>query len=226
MENLKYFYKEQGFVIAKSVFADDAVRSLKSHCKGLGEDRHSGVKVFTTQNLSDPLKAFCCNLKLVEMVKLIFGEPTIEFLSVKTVFKDAETTYASPWHQDYPYWGGATHKLSCWIALDRAKVANGCLQIIPKSHTQNYHHTKSDPDKFENRVPEELLVGMNRMNVELEPGDVLFFHDRLLHASHPNTIGLDRWCMISTYRISSVVDNSHIDATTWKQPIKLWMVCL
>jgi len=38
------------------------------------------------------------------------------------------------------------------------------------------------------------------VTVEMLAGDVLIFHDLLLHASHPNTSGRSRFSLIPTYR--------------------------
>ena len=100
---------------------------------------------------------------------------------------------------DYPYWKG-THKISAWVAIDDASVANGCLKVVPQSHGKEHPHAEhQEAIAFDNRLSDmSLLAGA--LSVELKAGSAIFFHDLLLHASNANTNGADRYCMIPTYR--------------------------
>jgi len=48
----------------------------------------------------------------------------------------------------------------------------------------------------------EALGRFEREYVELEPGDLLFFHANTLHMSEANTSDKPRWSMISAYNLS------------------------
>ena len=135
--------------------------------------------------------------------------PNIEFLSDKVVFKSADTEFGSPWHQDWPYWEGA-HKLSVWIPLDDATEANGTLRVLPGSHREPVVHDgdASDGLGFGNRLDPSSVDESEAVTVELEAGGAIFFHDLLLHASHPNRSGEDRWVWIPTYR-DAAADDRH-----------------
>src|SRR5438105_4986324 len=54
--------------------------------------------------------------------------------------------------------------------------------------------TGADPERVEN-----ALKIMERVYVELEPGDVLFFHSNTLHASDQNKSRQPRWSFICCY---------------------------
>lgn len=126
------------------------------------------------------------------------------------MFKSSSVHFASPWHQDQAYWGGAT-KWSAWIALEDANAENGCLRVIPGSHRhQRDHASVRDARGFTNRVPDDELEGETIIEVEMKQGDVLVFHDRLLHSSHPNRSGRERWSFIPTYRNADVPDTSTV----------------
>jgi len=43
-------------------------------------------------------------------------------------------------------------------------------------------------------------AALDVVDVPLGAGGVLLFHDLVLHSSHPNVEGSDRYCMIPTYR--------------------------
>ena len=90
---------------------------------------------------------------------------------------------------------------SCFIAVDRATRANGCLQVIPGSqqfgridHGKVGGQTGADAERVAaalERLPLEY--------VEMEPGDGLFFHGNLLHRSDQNTSPDPRWALICCY---------------------------
>ncbi len=144
--------------------------------------------------------------RLVDILEAIIG-PNVEFLSDKVVFKDAERHAASPWHQDWPYWEG-THKISVWVALDDATPENGCLKFLPGSHRGSAIHDgdSSDGSGFGHRVRAEKVDEGEAVTVPLEAGGAVFFHDLVLHSSHPNTTRGERWTWVPTYRDAQADD--------------------
>lgn len=150
------------------------------------------------------------------MLEQLVG-PNVEFLSVKSVFKNRGLRFASPWHQDWFYWGGS-NKISAWVALDEATPENGCLKIIPGTHRKVYVLVRVDKGNgFVLHVPEDTIRDLPVVTVALKRGDVVFFHDLALHASHENSSGVDRWSLITTYHDASVKDTSDV----WKHTIVL-----
>ncbi len=49
---------------------------------------------------------------------------------------------------------------------------------------------------------EEAMKRNERVHVELQPGDALFFHSNLLHMSDANLSDRPRWSLISAYNLS------------------------
>ena len=123
-------------------------------------------------------------------------------------------------HQDSKYI--ATYPdtlLGTWLALDEIDEANGCLWVVPGSNHQpvypevapdgtpnhaNVHATgsmavkpvtaTSHLDDATNTLSEVARQYGEETWVpcRVSPGDVVFFHPRLLHRSHPNT-SMNRW---------------------------------
>jgi ectoine hydroxylase-related dioxygenase (phytanoyl-CoA dioxygenase family) len=90
---------------------------------------------------------------------------------------------------------------SCFIAVDRATRANGCLQVIPTSqrlgridHGKVGGQTGADAERVA-----AVLERLPMVHVEMEPGDGLFFHGNLLHRSDQNTSPDPRWALICCY---------------------------
>ena len=105
------------------------------------------------------------------------------------------------WHQDIRYWSFERPELvSVWIALGREHFENGCLLVLPGTHKMEFEAARLDAALFlrpEVGQNEQLIRTQRR--VELEPGDVLFFHCRLLHAAGRNQTGDTKFSLVFTY---------------------------
>ncbi|MGZ0151170.1 phytanoyl-CoA dioxygenase family protein [Kribbella sp. WER1] len=77
--------------------------------------------------------------------------------------------------------------IAAWMALDTVDVANGCLEVVPGSHRWPILCTeKADTTVSFTDVTVPLPTAEAAIPVEMEPGDVLFFHGALVHGSNPN----------------------------------------
>lgn len=77
--------------------------------------------------------------------------------------------------------------LAAWMALDRCDVENGCLQVVPGTHTLPVLcTTQADVTQSFTDVTVPLAEGMTPVPVVLDPGDVFFFNGQLIHGSYPN----------------------------------------
>jgi phytanoyl-CoA hydroxylase len=92
------------------------------------------------------------------------------------------------WHQDIRYWSfDAPELVSVWLALGREREDNGALHVIPGSHTLRLDRGRLDAALFLRPELEENQALIARAKVvELDPGDVLFFHCRLFHEAGKN----------------------------------------
>lgn len=212
------FFRDNGYLIVPSVFTPDEMAVCKQAAREAVEQKSgpSGVFVWWYHEIPALFEQVCCDPRLIDILKVLIG-PHIEFLSAKPVHKSTRITFASPWHQDRAYWGGAP-KYSIWIALEDATLENGCLRIIPGSHREFLGHASvTDASGFNIRMREEDLKDARTMDAPMHTGDILAFHDCLLHSSYPNRSGQDRWCFIPTYRDAVVPDTS----TVWKSSKRL-----
>ena len=123
--------------------------------------------------------------------KLLDGE--VYHYHSKLILKKPTERGAWEWHQDYGYWykNGCLypHMASCWIALNHADRANGCLQVIRGSHQagrieHGVYSTQhcADPERVE-----QLLDRLELVYCELNPGSAVIFHCNTLHKSDANT---------------------------------------
>ena len=116
------------------------------------------------------------------------------------------------WHQDIRYWSFARPDLaSAWLALGPERGDNGCLLLVPGSHLLELRRDQYDEAFFFRTDTEENQKILSRqVAAELDAGDVLFFHARLLHAAGKNHTGLSKLAVVFTYHAS---DNRPLPGT-------------
>jgi len=116
------------------------------------------------------------------------------------------------WHQDIRYWRFDRRELvSTWLALGPENQGNGGLLVIPGSHTLDFDPGQFDASLFlrtDLETNAELLA--RAVPVELEAGDMLFFHSRTLHAAGQNESQIVKRSLVFTYRAE---DNQPIPET-------------
>lgn len=226
-QEIRQAFDRDGFVIVPDLYSRAEVAAIKAEIRAILD----AVRQESVQAGKDPEAAFDNGVyvglaarspffrqavrdeRLLDVLEAILG-PHIEFLSDKVVFKDADKDFASPWHQDWPYWQGS-HKISLWVALDDATPANGCLKLIPGSHRSEVVHngTADDGHGFGHRLRSDAIDESQAIAAPLAAGGAIFFHDLTLHASYPNVARQERWVWIPTYRDAQAVDPDYPWAT-------------
>ncbi|MFH5805032.1 phytanoyl-CoA dioxygenase family protein [Alienimonas sp. DA493] len=106
------------------------------------------------------------------------------------------------WHKDVRYWHFARPELvNLWIALGDETPENGCLRVIPGTHTQTHEPSRFDDLQFLRAdAPENADLLAKALDVPLRAGDGLFFHARLFHAARRNRTTEPKWSAVFTAR--------------------------
>jgi ectoine hydroxylase-related dioxygenase (phytanoyl-CoA dioxygenase family) len=146
---------------------------------------------------------------MVHAVQDLVGEGEVCHFHSKLMQKEPKVGGAWEWHQDYGYWykNGFLFPdalISVMLALTEATKQNGCLQVLKGSHKMGRveHNFAGEQQGADMDFVNEALGRFERVYVELEPGDILFFHSNILHMSEANTSDKARWSMISAYNLS------------------------
>ncbi len=165
----------------------DAVRRLKqAHARG---------SVFT-EWVTQPA--------LVRRLQQLLGPKIVMPLAHHNCVMTKQPRYSSQtgWHQDIRYWRFARPELvSVWLALGREFRTNGGLFVVPGSHRLDLARDRFDDELFFRiDLPENAAVLSSATAVELEPGDVLFFHCLTLHSAGRNDTDETKYSAVFTFR--------------------------
>ena len=161
--------------------------------------------------------------------KLLDGDAKVCHFHSKLMQKEPRVGGAWEWHQDYGYWYKnefllPDQMMSVMVAITEANQENGCLQVIKGSHKMGRveHGFSGEQVGASQRYVDLALKTMDLIYVELEAGDVLFFHSNLLHRSEANLSDRPRWSMISCYnRTSNIGYNDSASASSSITPINV-----
>lgn len=191
------FFDENGFVICRSVlhadelahFQAESARLIDEILAGGPADKqcgrgpegvpyylhylHSNPNTFSLRLLAHP---FIGDL-LTRMVGPDFI-PCYESL----VFKLPGHGSSVPWHRDGGSDTGTERIFNIDIYPDRSTVANSCVWAVPGSHRWE----KERADEMVERGRKDFNLP-NAVPAEMEPGDVLLHHVKVLHGSTVNT---------------------------------------
>jgi phytanoyl-CoA hydroxylase len=172
---------------SRTAAGGDTIRRLK--------DAHGRHPVFT-QFISQP--------SLVGRLQQLLGPQVVMPLAHHNCVMTKQPCYSSEtgWHQDIRYWSYARPDLvSVWLALGRETPENGCLYVIPGSHTLAISRDRLDEALFlRPDLAENAALIAQKTPVGLEPGDVLFFHCRTFHAAGRNRTEQIKYSVVFTFR--------------------------
>jgi ectoine hydroxylase-related dioxygenase (phytanoyl-CoA dioxygenase family) len=121
----------------------------------------------------------------------LLGVPRPRFWHDQVFYKPARHPGVVTWHQDYSYWTRATPAghVTCWVGLDDATLANGCLHYVPGSHRWGLLPKISltrNMDAVKEYLEPEQAAAFRPEPMELKAGECLFHHSHTVHGSYAN----------------------------------------
>ncbi len=208
-------FSEVGYVVVSELFSPAEIQLLSQYARAdqsvaaratSRTDAKGGTTTLSLSNdLEDNLYSHIVRSpRVAKNMEKFLGDEVYHYHH-KMMLKEPLIGGAWEWHQDYGYWydyGCLFPTMgSCFIAVDPATRENGCLQVIPGSHhLGRMNHMKVGGQTGAD--PERVAAVLDRMLVQyvtMQPGDGLFFHGNLLHASAQNTSTDPRWSLICCY---------------------------
>ncbi|MDQ2732309.1 MAG: phytanoyl-CoA dioxygenase family protein [Armatimonadota bacterium] len=197
-------YKEDGYVVVKGLFSPDEVASYREHYMELRrKGEYPGDTSGVDAGSNDPLKQYprmihmhhwdetslqwMLDKRLNECMTALLGR---EPYAVQTMlyFKPPKAR-GQALHQDNFYLRVQPGTcMAAWMALDRCDEENGCMKVVPGSHTWPVLcTTRADTTQSFTDVTVPIPEGQRVDSVIMEAGDVFFFNGSVVHGSYPNT---------------------------------------
>ncbi len=164
--------------------------------RNLGKDETAPVwQIVNIWQASEAFKTVVTSPEISSAIAQLTGASELRIWHDQIQYKPAQVGGVNMWHQDAPYWPvlAPMTEVSAWIALDDVDEANGCMSMIPGSHTWgnkiDFLHTLANyaamPEEFEGHKLERVLCPVKK-------GEVHFHHALTWHGSHANTSGRER----------------------------------
>jgi ectoine hydroxylase-related dioxygenase (phytanoyl-CoA dioxygenase family) len=231
------FYHTNGYLAVENVLSADTIADLQRVTdefieKSRAVTQHTDVfdlePSHTPENprlrrLKSPAaqhpvyRAVMCDPRILDRVEQLIG-PNLRQNGNKLNMKSP--SYGSPveWHQDWAFYPHTNDDLlAVGVCMDDMTLENGCLMVIPGSHTGPLydHHQKG---VFVGAVTDENFRPENVVSLELKAGGITIHHARTLHASALNRSGkarrllLYQYCAADAFPLSGVTDLKKFDA--------------
>ncbi len=142
---------------------------------------------------------------LAGLARGLMRSETVRFFHEHVLVKEPGASERTPWHHDQPYYClDGDQNVSLWVALDPVPAEVG-VRFISGSHRWGRwfvprrfvdHESYADADERFELVP-DLDAEVDRgdhdvVSFDVEPGDVVAFHFRTLHAAPGNHLASRR----------------------------------
>ena len=211
-------FKDQGYLIFKSFYPkkrlDDALKWLKTRDpKKIAKswtEKEPGVPIAVYSALGDKntkVYQIASDKKILDLASQLMLDKVYLWHS-KVNFKERWGGTVEYYHQDQVYWKDRGYKsdkmLSCMIPLENHNQKNAGLKIFPKTHKLGF----IKHDHFINinglckfminqKTLDKFYKKYKLVDIELQTGDILFFHSSLVHGSSHNSSPKSRSIILS-----------------------------
>ena len=154
--------------------------------------------------------------KTLDHAERILG-PDIVLWAMVFWYKEPHNSKYIPWHQDATYWPMEPRiNLTAWVALGPTFRENGCLRLIPGSHSQwldEQHQPLDRESAFGHGLSADQVDESSALDLEMAPGEVVFFNEATLHGSDANSSDMPRLA----YALRFTTPEVKFDPDGWKE---------
>jgi ectoine hydroxylase-related dioxygenase (phytanoyl-CoA dioxygenase family) len=185
-------FERDGYVIFRNVIDPELIAEAADHVAWL-ERQHPDVRPEQLGHVylrDDPFwVGLISDERLVDLAELFIG-PDIALFASHYISKPPFSGQPVLWHQDGAFWPLEPMRVvTLWLAIDHSTPENGCVRLIPGSHTREFAQMRENHEidnvlgaEIAERVDESQAVDM-----VLAPGDVEVHHPNIVHGSNANT---------------------------------------
>ena len=203
--NIKHQYQNNGYVLIKQLFSEQECdelieRSLALHARksipgcfhSVPESESDGDPLRTYPRMMHPHRVDDLSLRFLKHPRIVESLRVLldgEAIGLQTMFYwKPPGARGQDFHQDDYYLRTEPNAcIAAWMALDNIDEENGGLIVLPGSNTEDILEmcpTDTSQSFTDTAVqpPDQYVEHL----IEMEKGDLLFFHGRLIHGSRPN----------------------------------------
>lgn len=193
-------YNAQGYLAPIPLFEGDRLEEIQAFFNG-AKTRLTSYSQFEAFHHAIPeLYDLVTDGRMTGYLQDLLG-PNVVCHTSQYICKEPGDARRVVWHQDASFNPMDARCVIVWMAIDDARVENGCMWFIPGSHRLG----GLDCLAAGHEVPEAERYGA-KVPVELKAGEAVFFSDLLLHSSPPNTSrSLRRGGLTATYAPAELV---------------------
>ncbi len=215
-EDQRRSYEENGFVLVRRLFDDGELETWRKRflaivdgevepapemlvmrdvmvAKGAvdpADPREAIAKIQDFHNDPVLFEGYARHPVLLRWVESLIG-PDIKSIHNMLINKPPGVDGRHPLHQDLLYFPfrPAEKIVATWTALEPCTRENGCLVVVPGSHKgplQKHVRPEWEHVNFLYVGAADASDQTERMHLEMDPGDTIFFHPLLLHGSGRN----------------------------------------
>lgn len=185
-------YEQDGYTIFRDVIDADLVGEACDHVDWLlarhpdtrGEQLHHNLMAddpFMVRLVGDP--------RLLDVAEQFLGSAIALFAS-HYISKPPRDGQPVLWHQDGSYWPLEPMEVTTlWLAVDDSTPENGCMRVIPGTHTLDLKGLQKREDVksvLGSEIPPEYVDESRAVDLVLRAGDVSVHHPNIIHGSEAN----------------------------------------
>lgn len=197
------FTTEGYLIFCQPVFCPETFQGLKSCFESILSARPAELRpeAMDVPHFMHPeLLEWAMHSAVLDIVEPILG-PDLALFSTHFICKPAGTGKRVPWHEDSAYWRGQVDPMevvTIWLAIDPSTRLNGCMKVIPRSHTgpnhgySDYEPTDLTTNVFGSEIRKDQRDEDRQVFLELQPNECSLHDARIKHGSDPNTSSLRR----------------------------------
>lgn len=211
------FYQTNGYWIAPKVMSDERMEQLRLHMEMVYHEQYdtgrpnsggwsyrtgdpNALRKTDSVHYSDTLLYGLATDPVIGAIASKLTEvSTIRLFDTQLLHKPgrarsgAKANVNVGWHQDYTYWKCCAEPtlLTAWVAFDDVYLANGCMQVVPRS---NQWGLVNISDFFEQNLQKQEEAFQVPAGEKFEPlplimkaGQISFHHCYTIHGSGSNS---------------------------------------
>ncbi len=187
-------YQREGYTICERLLDPATMDAMTAYMDKYIEEqsRSRRPEHLDKPHVQDPkFLEFCSHPAVLDAVEKFIG-PNIVLFSSHIICKAKGDGLAVPWHQDGIYWPlEPMNVITLWLAVDDSTVANGCMRVIPGTHTLGplEHIDIEHPETkvLHRGLPARYVDESKAVNCVIPRGGCSFHAPYIIHGSTPNT---------------------------------------